>query len=167
MLACIIHLYSLCGHDFIIQGGKTLSWERVAGRSPDGCGAVPGRTWYRPLTFRNRAFGPNRSGDIPSGRLIAAPTARSVHPGPPERRLFSLIRQGLRPCHLPRRGRHPPAGASLPNSDLPKNHLAGRYSSVGFFLGMIWIFLDSRGKFLYNIRSYGHLPSEERILKYG
>ena len=63
--------------------GKALSWERVAGRSPDGCGAVPGLAWYRPPTFRNRALGSNRSGDVPSGRLVAAPTARSVHPGPP------------------------------------------------------------------------------------
>ena len=29
-------------------GGKPSPYERVAGRSPDGCGAVPGLTWYRP-----------------------------------------------------------------------------------------------------------------------
>ena len=29
-------------------GDKTLFWERVAGRSPDGCGAVRTRTWCRP-----------------------------------------------------------------------------------------------------------------------
>ena len=29
-------------------GVNTLSWERVAGRSPDGCGAAGCRTWYRP-----------------------------------------------------------------------------------------------------------------------
>ena len=28
--------------------GKTLSQERVAGRSPAGCGAVQSQTWYRP-----------------------------------------------------------------------------------------------------------------------
>ena len=58
-----------------------------------------------------------------------------------------------------------------PNSYLPEYHLAGRYSSVGFFLGMLWIFLDYRREFHYNSLSYGYLyvvfPSEERILKYG
>ena len=41
-------------------GDKTLSWERVAGRSPDGCGAVRTRTWYRPSS---------------------GPGGRTVHPG--------------------------------------------------------------------------------------
>ena len=68
------------------EGEKTLSWERVARRSRDGCGAVPGRTRCRPyVAFRS------------SGVTVAV-------------RLFPLIRHGLCPCHLPRGGRRPPAG---------------------------------------------------------
>ena len=54
----------------------------------------------RPPTFRNSAFGPNRSGDVPFGRLVAAPTARSVHPGPPGKVGCSPFRQGLWPCFI-------------------------------------------------------------------
>ena len=94
--------------------GKTLSWERVAGRSPDGCGAVPGLAWYRPPTFRNRAFcfEPLRrrtfraAGSRPYGTFRSSGSSG-------KRRLFSLIRQGLWPCHLPRRGRLPPANSDL------------------------------------------------------
>lgn len=46
-------------------------------------GKPVGAAISRPPTFRNRAFGPNRSGDVPFGRLVAAPTARSVHPDSP------------------------------------------------------------------------------------
>ena len=35
----------------------------------------------RPPTFRDRALDPNHPGNVPSGRLIAAPTAFPVHPG--------------------------------------------------------------------------------------
>ena len=97
--------------------GITLSWERVAGRSPDGCGAVPGRTWYRLPTFRNRAFGPNRSGDAPFRRLLAAPTARSVHPGPPERLGFSP---------------HPSGPMALPPSPAGKASSGGGYQILIF-----------------------------------
>ena len=94
--------------------GKNLSWERVAGRSPDGCGAVPGRAWYRPPTFRNRAFcfEPLRrrtfraAGSRPYGTFRSSGSSG-------KRRLFSLIRQGLWPCHLPRRGRLPSANSDL------------------------------------------------------
>ena len=37
---------------------RTLSWERVAGRSPDGCGAVQGRTRCRPSSGESGATFP-------------------------------------------------------------------------------------------------------------
>ena len=101
--------------------GKTLSWERVAGRSPDGCGAVRTRTRYRPSSGPCGATFPQ--GKV-GGRLLTAPAGFPIHLGP----VFwegwvPLIRQGLWPCHLPRRGRRPPGGgfstSALPNSHFP------------------------------------------------
>ena len=58
---------------------------------------------------------PAPGGHLPPGEGWRAagsrPTVFPVHPGLPRKRwLFPLIRQGLWPCHLPRRGRLPPGG---------------------------------------------------------
>ena len=53
--------------------GKTLSWERVAGRSPDGCGAVP-RTNPVPPLFRRCG------GTFPQGKVRKRPRRRKPSP---------------------------------------------------------------------------------------
>ena len=86
------------------------------------------------LTFRGfpssvRAFGPATfpvgEGDLPAGEHSSGaglnfqgspPHPARATPGPPSpsrRGLEPLIRQGLWPCHLPRGGRRPPAGAAF------------------------------------------------------
>ena len=74
---------------------KTLSWERVAGRSPDGCGA--GRRTgpdTAPLPPLRRHLPPREGKRTPAG-------GSPPHPS------------GLTPCHLPRRGRLPPGGITV------------------------------------------------------
>ena len=41
-----------------MQVGKTLSWERVARRRRDGCGAVQSPAWYRPSSAAAAAPSP-------------------------------------------------------------------------------------------------------------
>ena len=55
---------------------QTLSWERVARRSRDGCGAVLGWTWYRPSS------GPLRG--VPFIRGFCGRRVVSPHPSGPE-----------------------------------------------------------------------------------
>ena len=52
---------------------KTLSWERVAGRSPDGCGAVR-RTDLVPPLFRRCG------GTFPQGKVRERPRRRKPSP---------------------------------------------------------------------------------------
>ena len=80
-------------------GGKNpLLGEGGPGEARDGCGAVRTRTRCRPSS---------------------GPGGRTVHPGllwPSG--CISLIRHGLCPCHLPRRGRLPPAGTAREENPL-------------------------------------------------
>ena len=82
----------------------------MARRSRDGCGAVRTRTRHRPSSGPCGATFPQ--GKV-GGRLLAAPASFPIHLGPVLwEGWVPLIRQGLWPCHLPRRGRLPPAGAA-------------------------------------------------------
>ena len=57
---------------------KTLSWERVAGRSPDGCGAVQGLTWYRPFCRRESPALSCLERVAPQGRVWRGPLSNQT-----------------------------------------------------------------------------------------
>ena len=66
-------------------------------------------------------------------------------------RLFPLIRPGLRPVHLPRRGRRPPGGGSLPSPGGRCRRSGGRGAVPGWF----WVPPHTR-------RGYALPPSPRR-----
>ena len=87
----------------LVTEAKTLSWERVAGRSPDGCGAARGTGLVPPLFRRLRAA------PTPRGRLREKPSPGRGWTGHCPGRVWGGSQ--YRPCSAPLpalRGHLPP-----------------------------------------------------------